>query len=241
MQNTLKKIDRDENGLIIGIDYIFDENGLVSWKDMVSPMFLYVNPDPKKRKKIEEKYKKAYSEIIPSVDKVDDQDLIIMLGGLKQLLRLRGFEKVCYNIKESNENYAAVSCSIVFSPTFESEFKSQEYTENACAHPANTMSFAQNYLLEIATNRALARCIRNYLNINIVSKEELSAASSTEEESKIIAPNPHPILEKMLIERKIDINELKKLVKQPDATWTNINDISRVQAFSIIGFLKQSN
>lgn len=238
MNNTLKTVSRDENGLIKDIKYSFDDRGMVSWKDMVSPEFLYVNSDIKRRKKIEEKYNKPYSEIDPIIDNVEDQDLIIMLGGLKQLLRIRGFSEVSYSIKESNENYASVNCNIEFIPNFESEGKVQVYSENACAHPANTTNFAKNYLLEIATNRALARCIRNYLNINIVSKEELGSSNDVQEDNKISAPNPSEKLQKILNSKKISFESLKADYKPESDNWNTLDDIPKVKLFAIIGKLQ---
>lgn len=241
MAYTIKNLDRNNNGLIEGIEYVFNEKGMISWKDMVSPEFLYVNPDIKRRKKIEEKYNKQYSEIHPIDDKVEDQDLIIMLGGLKELLKIRGYKNVKYNVVHASLDYAAVSCVIDFIGNYETEGKDISFSENACAHQGNTTNFAQNYLLEIATNRALARCIRNFLNINIVSKEELGAMiAPQEEDSKIIAPNPHVVLNKLVTDRSLSVSDLKKLIDKPNESWNSIEDIPKSQAFAIIVKLKQS-
>lgn len=239
-KNTLKVIERDENGLIKGINYKFNDQGFIDWRSMVSPEFLYVNPDTKRRDKLEKKYNKKYEEIDPILDNVEDVDLIIMLGGLKQILRIKGFTNVNFWIKEANKNFAAVSCTIDFLPSYESEGKELSYSENACAHQGNTMSFAKNYLLEIATNRALARCIRNACGINIVSREEMQGSNSLEEEqpkSSSQLLQPAEILSKLLKDKNISFNDAIKGIKGNE-TWKEIKDIPNATIFSIIGKLK---
>lgn len=179
--NQLKEIKRNGQGLIEGLEYKYTPEGLVDWKSMIPAQFLYVNNDPKRRDKLEKKYGKPYSEIDPVKDNVQDQDLVIMLGGIRFLAKTRGFNYVKYNIKESREEYASVNCEIEFIPNYETENKSVIYSDNACAHFRNTSNFAQQYLLEICTNRAFCRTIRGFLCLAIVSKEELGA--ETEEDN----------------------------------------------------------
>ncbi len=187
--NELKKIERDENGLIKGLEYVYTLSGGVDWKAMISKEFLYVNPDPKRRERIEAEYKKPYDQIDPIADKVKDSDLIILLNGLRQLLHIRGHNYVKLTPNESREDYASVNCEISFIPSFESEGRALVHQDNACAHPRNTSNFAQNYLLEIASNRAFCRCIRSFLKINIVSREELgSVANEPEQPKSTMAP-----------------------------------------------------
>ena len=178
--SEFKPVKRNQFGLIEGINYKFNNEGLVDWKAMIPSQFLYVNNDPKRKAKIEKKYGKPIEEIDPINDKVEESDLVQLLGATKYLLRLRGYREVNYSIKESSDTFASVTCSIKFTPNFESEGNSQIYSENACAHPNNTNFLTKQYLLEMATNRALCRCVRNYLGINIVSKEELGAAIEEE-------------------------------------------------------------
>ena len=40
----LKYTKRDKNGLISGVDYVFDDNGMIDWRKMVKPEYLYPNP-----------------------------------------------------------------------------------------------------------------------------------------------------------------------------------------------------
>lgn len=238
MNNTPKiNTERNKYGLL-EIDYKFNEHGFIDWRGMVSPEFLYVNPDQKRRAKIESKYKKKYEEIDPISDNVEDVDLIIMLGGLKQILKMKGFTSVNYVIKESTESYASVTCSITFLPSYESNYQPLVYSENACATLNNTNSFAKNYLLEIASNRALARCIRSCCNINIVSREELGG--NQQEDEKLLQSNslqPHTILSNLLKDKNISFKELIKDESDKDK-WKDINDIPKMAVFKLIGKIK---
>ena len=172
IEPKIKILSRDERGLIVGINYKYNDSG-IDWKKMIPREYLYVNPDEKKRRQIEEYYKKKYEQIDVIEDNVRDSDLVILLAGLKYLLKLRGYKSISYNIKEASETFAAVNCKIVFTPNYESFNQEISHEDNASASLNNTNSFAKLYLLEICTNRALARCIRSFLNISVVSREEL--------------------------------------------------------------------
>ena len=208
--NQLIKIERDENFLVKNINYKFTPDGLVDWRSMVPVNFLYLNNDPKNRERVEKLYGKPYSEIDIIKDNVKDSDLVILLGGIKYIAKLRGFESVHYIIKEANTEYVAINCRINFIGNYETEGRMIAFEDNACAHLDNTNSFAKRYLLEIATNRAFCRAVRNFLNINIVSKEELGASIEPE-----ITPKNSLAPEKQ-IKMLIDIMAAKKV------QWGNI-------------------
>jgi len=237
-----KMFERNKYGLIEGADYKYKEDGSIDWKNMIDPKFVYVNPDTRRRSRLETKYNKPLEQIKPFEDRVDDADLVISLGGLKQLLRIRGYESVHYTICETNERYAGVNCSIYFVPSYEVEMRSVKYSDNACAHLDNANGFGKNYLLETATNRAFARCIRNFLNINIVSQEELGG----------VAPNPAEATE------NISVSLLKQAMDKYKVSWekihakliedkvdgaesfTSINDIPPFKNFELIERIKKA-
>lgn len=242
-----KSFSRNEFGLL-EVNYVFNDDSTVNWKSMIPPQYLYVNPDMKRRDKLEKKYGKTYSEINPVEDKVEDIDLIQLLGAAKYLLRLRGYKSLRYVIKESTEHYASVSCSIVFNGNYETQMQDVEFSENACAHPGNTNGFGQKYLLEMATNRAFARCVRNFLNINIVSKEELGADTSSDglaTDNPNAAISPHAVLATKLKERGFDLTSLKKSIKKyPDLgldsdTITKLEDIPVSKVWNLISKIQE--
>ncbi len=243
----LKQIKRNEMGLIEGVEYKFTEEGMVDWRAMIPEKFLYVNNDTKRKDKIEKKYKKPFDQIDIIKDKVEDVDLVQLLGAAKYLLKLRGFTEVISIPNECSEQYASVNCSIKFIPNFESEGQSQIYTENACAHQNNTNSFTRHYLVEMATNRALCRCVRSYLGISIVSKEELGA--STEESSQqdtnsfANANRQDAILIDIMDKKKVmfDPHIIEKLKKENKykLEYKSVSDLPADIKFDLIDRLKQ--
>ena len=238
-----KIISRNEHGLVVGVNYKFKPDNTVDWKAMIPIEYLYVNPDPKKREKIEKKYGKDYDKINPIEDKVEDEDLVIMLNGIKYLLRLRGFQSISYPRVESNESYAFVSCVIDFIPNYETESRQVLYTENACAHLGNTIDFGQRYLVEMATNRAFCRCVRNFLGIEIFSKEELSGKD--EEITPRAAPKKNITILKELMEvKKLKFEQIKKRLQDENrynAAWKTEDDLPLDIVFDLIERLKKYN
>ena len=234
-----KLIVRNEFGLIEGVEYKFNEEGKVDWKQMTPAKFLYVNNDPKNKERIEKKYNKPYGEIDIVKDNVADSDLILMLGGIKALLQIRGYNFVDYNVVESSPSYASVSCRIEFIPNFESEGRSIIYSDNACATPDNTYSFAQNYLVEMATNRAFCRTIRSFLNVNIVSREELGKTVDEPQPTQQIN-NTKMVdqLQQKLDESHITFDQLKaKLISEkfPDSEkLTKLSELPKDKIFELI-------
>jgi len=232
-------IARNKCGLLINEKYFFDEKGFVDYKKMVDTKFLYLNPDVRRRTKIEAKYGKKFEEIKPIDDKVDDTDLVIQLGGLKHLLRLRGYNDLNYIVNESNESYASVTCRISFIPNYETENRPMDFADNACAHANNTTNFGKQYLLEIATNRALCRCIRNFLGINIVAQEELGInglPSEGQEDMAVLT------LKNVMNTYGITFEKIKaKLIEEKfenAASFKEVSDIPKIKIFNLIERIK---
>ncbi len=179
---------RNAFGLLDNIDYSFNEDSTINWRRMIPPEFLYVNPDPKRREKLEAKYKKPYSEIRPIDDNVEDGDLIQLLGAAKYLLKTYGYDSIHYTVVEANQDYAAVNCQIDFIGNYLTQNRPISYEDCACAHGGNTNDFGTRYLIEMATNRSFVRCIRNFLGIGIISKEEISGNVEPEQPKSTMAP-----------------------------------------------------
>ena len=91
---TTRTVKRDDDGLIEGLDYTFEDNGLIDWRKMVRSEFLVPNKDRTKE---------------ADISKLQDRDLIILLGGLKDLSQKRGYTKVDYKIYEAREDYVCAS------------------------------------------------------------------------------------------------------------------------------------
>lgn len=237
----LKKIERDENGLIKGIEYKFDENGLVDWRAMVPKSFLYLNNA--KKEQIEKKYGKELDKIDIETDKVEDKDLIVNLAGIKFLSFLRKYNSVTYSVKAANLEFAAAACEIEWSPNYETENQTIKFQSLASASINNTKSFAQNYLVEMAENRAFCRAVRNFLRINIVSSEELGNGEIEQDNPTQSADTTINELEQLLNEKNITFEFIKEklIIEKFDGAndFKSLNDVPKFKRIELIDRLKK--
>jgi hypothetical protein len=226
-------ITRNKYGLIddVNLNYIFNDDGTINWRKMVKTEHLVPN-----RQKTQE----------TDVSKLQDKDLLILLGGIKELAQIRGYTKVEYNVVSATETYFATSCRITWIPNYETDNKEIVFEALADATCNNTKSFARFFLAAIAENRAFVRCVRNFLKINIVSQEELGDAKLLDE-TVIIQDNPtspHVLLEKVMKDRAVTFEILKnKLIKEKFDNAENlntINDIPKVKIFELIDRIKKA-
>jgi len=212
------------------INYIFNEDGTINWRKMIKHEYLVPN-----RQKTQE----------TDVTKLDDKDLLILLGGIKELAQIRGYIDVSYKVVAASDTYFATSCKITWIPNYETEGRAVTFEALADATVNNTKSFARFFLAAIAENRAFVRCVRNFLKINIVSQEELGDAKLLDE-AQIVNDNPtSPIslLEKTMKDKSITFEQLKKkLLKEKVENAENINslqDIPKVKIFELIDRIKK--
>lgn len=251
-----KELSRNKWGLREDIDYKFLDSGEVDYRAMVPVKFLYVNPQNKE--KIEKKYGKKIEELDIVKDKIQDSDLVINLPGIRYISAVRGFTDVSYEPIVANENYASTVCRILWGADYQSFNKSVSFQDTGSASLNTTKGIFQNYLIEIATNRAFCRAVRGFLRISIVSKDELVAEGTlNQEESNNNNHNPDQnniispveILRKLMSEDKIDFEKIKSqmLKKHKDSPeevakiteYKSIDDLPKNTIFDIIGRIKQ--
>lgn len=197
---------RDENGLLNGIDYIY-KNGFIDWRSMINPDQLYIN----------EKWFNARNIDKPnSIDGLKDHQLLIKLGGIKEVARLRGFESInCYELKSNFDHrpdmiYAVYKCSIKWIPNFENP-NGAIYEDVGSVHCYNADEFSLEYADTIAYNRAFVRCVRNFLGIHICSIEEINRSKdsqftkteSTKTKPSMSSVKSHGALEEAAIKNKL--------------------------------------
>jgi len=230
----MKKIDRNKDGLINGVDYVYTEDGLIDWRKMVKAEHLVPNKD-------------RTSET--DVTKLKDYQLIILLGGIKELAQIRGYTDVTYTVVSPSPDYVVATCTIAWTSNYETEDKCVTFSAIGDASPHNTNSFASNFLGPIAENRAFVRCVRNFLKINIVGKEELggSGAPSTTNTSEHTSDNsmdPRNMLSTVMNEKGVTFDKIKqKLLKEgyDDAgALESLGDIPKLKVFELIERLKKA-
>lgn len=243
-EQALDTYARDTSGLLKNVTYVFNQDGSINWKAMIPSEYIVVNTEYFERRQI---------EAPKSADGLDDKQKLVLLGGIKELAKIRGVSQIEKKVWESSNDRAVVSCKIHFTPNYETAMQPYVYEEVASATLSNTNSFSQIFLETIASNRAFVRAVRNALRIDIVGSDELAnvpvqnnAESSSETEVwhalKDAAANaatkrfPNGIktfdeFKGVLTERKVD---------GADA-WNDWKDVPASVAFKLISQLKKSS
>ena len=237
---------RNEHGLLENVDYNFNEHGSIDWRSMIKPEFLYPN-----RGWFDARNKPTPS----SIEGLDDKQLLIMLGGIKELAKLRGYSGVEFQVNNVSDGYVTAKCTIYWLKNYESVGDwTTEYQDVANATLANTDAFCAKFLETIACNRAFVRCVRNYLNIHIVGADEIDKSKGSpqvsENEAVAVPITPVGLLEKTLREKhKIEsFGDCKQLLRdlwkderyRNDSAkdWESFGDIPAKEARKLIALLK---
>ena len=237
---------RNDHGLLENVDYKFNEDGSVNWRAMIKPEFLYPNKG----------WFEARNKPVPSsIEGLEDNQLLIMLGGIKELAKMRGYINVDPKVTSVSEGYVTAKCTIEWIGNYESTGNYITYSDVANATLDNTDAFCAKFLETIAFNRAFVRCVRNYLNIHIVGADEIdkSRGSSQSYESDAVATpiTPVDLLEKTLREKhNVDSfdgckNILRGLWKSESyrnesaKEWSSFKDIPAKEARKLIAVLNK--
>ena len=238
---------RDEFGLIKSVDYIFNEDGSVSWRSLVKPEFLYVN---------KEYFEKWNKEVPASTEGLSDRQLLILLGGIKDIAKIRGYSSVYYNIS-GDKDHVVANCRINWLPNYETSGQEVAYEDFANASTNNTPEFCHKFLETIACNRAFVRCVRNFLNINIVGDDEIDKSDkslsidSSENSHDLSVLKPQNALEKAANDKGFNSYESfvtwlreqwkKGSYKNEDAkNWTQYSDVPVKECRKLLTLLASS-
>jgi hypothetical protein len=244
---------RDERGLLEGVDYKFNDDGSVDWRAMVDPKHLYPNKG----------WFESRGEPMPrSSEGLADHQLLIKLSGIKELAKLRGFNRVHYDVIKCEADHVSVKCEISWIPNFEnpaaqSDFlpASTSFQDLANATVNNTSSFAQKFLETIAANRAFVRCVRNFLNVHIVGADEIDT-SQNNSAPVVTAPRQVKSSEKLsplnLLMDKLGLEESefdtfkdilrglwknKQYQNEEVGSWESWNDIPKKEVIKILSIV----
>jgi hypothetical protein len=239
-QDTVSKFKRDVNGLLECIDYNFNQDHTINWRAMINKEYLVPNRDAfKNQKDINLK------EI--DVSSLADNQLLILLAGIKELAQIRGYTNVSYDVIQAQPDYVAVKCTIDWIPNYETDMRAISFSALADAHLDNTKDFAKNFLMAIAENRAFIRAVRSFLKINIVGNDEMGKTThvDAEVEPNTLITQPIALLEKTMEEYNISFEQIKERAIQKNMndanTWSNIKDIPPLSMFTIISGIKNKN
>lgn len=236
-KDTVNKFKRDVNGLLECVDYIFNPDNTINWRSMINKEHLVPNRDSFKNQK-----DVNLKEI--DVSTLPDNQLLILLAGIKELAQIRGYTSVNYEVIQAQPDYVAVKCTINWIANYETSEKEVSFSALADAHLDNTKDFAKNFLMAIAENRAFIRCVRSFLKINIVGNDEMGKTThiDTEIEPNTLITQPIALLQKTMEEYNITFEQIKARAVQKKMenaeNWTNISDISPLSMFTIISGIK---
>ncbi len=232
---------RNEHGLLENVDYIFNEDGSVNWRAMIKEEFLYPNKG----------WFDSRNQPVPtSPEGLEDKQLLIMLGGIKELAKMRGYSTVAFDVVHSSDGYVTAKCMINWNKNYETQYE-VVYEDYANATLANTDNFCAKFLETIACNRAFVRCVRNYLNIHIVGADEIdkskgAPAQTYESDSEFSITTPVDLLQKTLrdkhsVESFDDCKELLRELWKSDKyrnedakEWSSYKDIPTKEARKLI-------
>lgn len=232
-------LERDCLGLLPNIKYEYSSDGFIDWKRTVPVEHLFPN---------KERFKKLKKEVPSKIEDIDDENLLIKLSGLKWAARVRGYISVNYDIS-SEDGKCTAKCQIFWIPNFETNGETVCFEDVGSATSSNCDGFAKNFLESIAANRAFARCVRNFLNINIVSDEEIgpeiNESQNKQSENSLAEVTPQAIFMKVAEEKLGSLDKIVQFVNRSDVDTDGISSIedlkSRITVSAAKLMLKELN
>ena len=204
---------------------MFNDEGLIDWRKMIKPEYLVINKDSAKGE--------------TDINKLKDWQLIILLGGIKELAQIRGYTNVTYDVVSPNSDYVVATCNITWRPNYETEGQEVVFSAIGDASPNNTTGFGRAFLAACAENRAFVRCVRNFLRINIVGKEELSGNNISYDQSnqQQNSSDPKALLKDLMDSKNVDFNMIKAKLEKEDYDTSKLNtldDLPKIKVFELI-------
>lgn len=200
-------IERDELGLIKGVNYVFkDEGRRVDWRAMIPAEYLVPN---------RQNFEKRGEAVPETIEGVADKDLLILLDGIKYIADLRGYRSSVPAKIESSPLHCTVAWEIEWYPNFETERSIKTSGGIGDATQENTTGFGRKFLGPIAENRAFVRAVRNFLRIPILGKDEVDGVpAAASQEAPVPKTNDISKLQK----------ELAKLMKEKKVSFEMIKE-----------------
>jgi hypothetical protein len=233
---------RSASGLIESIEHKLTPDGRVDWRAMVPKEFLVVNKQNFKNRALP-----------TSIEGLEDKDLLILLGGIKYIAALRGYDSVYHEVTFHSENAVGVKTTIGWIPNYETDGRSVTFEALADATHHNTSSFARVYLSATAENRGFVRAVRNSLGINICGQDEIGRDTGVTSESATSTPDADSGIRDMLsstlekndvsfdkFQNRMAVLETKgELFAVGASEWKTLADVNSENIFKIIAHIKE--
>ena len=225
-----KTFERNEFGLLKDPPrpYIYNEDGTINWRKMIDPQFLVANKQKTKE---------------TDITKLEDKDLLILLGGIKDLAHIRGYSSVSYQNPTACPDYVMANCEIHWQGNYETNGLMVRFSSLADASPANCQGFGRSFLAATAENRSFVRCVRNFLRINIVGQDEIGNKET--EEATENPTSPVGQLRDLMNSKGMTFEKLKeKLIaeEKPGAAEMNsLDDLPKSLIFELMARIKKKD
>lgn len=224
---------RSSQGYYANINYPKNEFGRINWKEMIPKEYLVVN------KEYFDRVGKPYPA---EAEGLRDQELLVLLNGFKWLARIRGYNELLFPTIVSSPYHCTVECRIKWIPCEDNDYQTDISSGIGDATPDNTTSFTKFYLGPMAENRSFVRCVRNYLNISILGKEEIGDIKKEQKSSQSESQGLVEKLQNLMLEKKISFENIKaKLISEgltEASVFTELKQIPTVRVFDLITRLK---
>jgi len=230
---------RNEYGLLTNVNYSFNADGTVNWRKLIRQENLVINKS--RKDEVEKKYGKTINELAPA--EIDDSYLLILLAGIKEVAQIRGFRDCSYSVVNAAKDYVAVKCRIEWSPNYETNNEPVCFESLADATLDNTFSFAKNFLMAIAENRAFVRTVRNFLKVHVLGADEIGPTKGNADANEPSASDPKTLLGNVMTSKKVSFEYLKKKMIEEKCegadSWTCVDDIPKLKIFELINRLSK--
>lgn len=233
-------------GLLETAEYKFRKDGKVDYKAMIDPECIIPNKDNTDE---------------TDIAKLKDKDLIVLLLGYRRLAALRGYSSIDYDIVSASQDFVCVKCTINWIPNYETDYRAVRFSSTVDKHLYNVQEFGKNHLTAFAENAAFCRAVRNFLEVPIVSKDEIgpkgvtrptqsAGGQSADQPASKKLQKPQDILQSIVENDKgLSFEKFKEKIagnkdwstSYPSAPkWSGFSDIPASTALDIIGKLNKS-
>lgn len=227
-----KNTERDDQNLIVGLDYTFDENGKIQWRKLIKNEFLVPNKDRTQE---------------TDVSKLEDKDVLVLLAGFKELADIHGYTKVSYKFPVAQSDFVSCVCRIDFIPSYHTEMRAISFESCADASYNNTIPMNGKYFLTTtAENRAFVRAVRNFLRINVLGRDEITfggKGAQNEEQSEINPASPKNVAREKI--KKMGFTSFKEVANKlkeigiTDFDYERLDLVPTDKIMSLMGHLSK--
>lgn len=241
-----KSVDKQEEfprnsfGLLSKLSYPKKDNGLIDWRKLIPNEYIALNRMAFAARgiSVEELSSEEYTKFL---EESPDEDLVIKLGGFRELALIRGYTKLKPELIHYSPEEVVMKYTIEWIPNLElSNVHSLEGCAFASASVSNTDQTFSRFLVTIAENRAFIRAVRSSLGIISLGQEEfkLDDIKTEVQNTKI-----QSLLSKTMDSVGVDLDSLKILTSGEgyvwNDKWTSVERIDPAAAMSFIPLIKK--